>query len=147
MEAVGQLVGGIAHDFNNVLTVVAGNLDLLEDKLADMPRLRRLAAAASAAAARAEKLTAQLLAFSRKQKLEPQPLDLNQVLMGMDDLLRRTVGEPVKVRFVLSSRLVPAKADRNQLEAAVLNLVLNARDAMPAGGRVTIETATVDLDA
>jgi PAS domain S-box-containing protein len=145
MEAVGQLTGGIAHDFNNMLTVIAGNLELLEGKLGAEPRLLRLVSAASLAARRAEKLTQQLLTFSRRQQLRPQPVDFNQIIIGLDDLLHRTVGETIEVRTLLSSELWPALADPNQLETALLNLVLNARDAMEAGGRITLETANVEV--
>ncbi|HZT50808.1 MAG TPA: PAS domain-containing protein, partial [Stellaceae bacterium] len=140
MEAVGQLTGGIAHDFNNMLTVIAGNLELLEGKLARDPRLLRLVNSAALAASRAEKLTQQLLTFSRRQTLRPQAVDFNQIIIGMDDLLHRTVGETIEVRTQLSPELWPAMADPNQLETALLNLVLNARDAMPGGGQVTLET-------
>ena len=141
MEAVGQLTGGIAHDFNNMLTVIAGNLELLEGKLAREPRLLRLVNSAALAASRAEKLTQQLLTFSRRQTLRPQSVDFNQIIIGMDDLLHRTVGEKIEVRTQLAPELWPARADPNQLETALLNLVLNARDAMPAGGRITLETS------
>ncbi len=147
MEAVGKLTGGIAHDFNNLLTVIAGNLDLLRGKLGEQPRLLRLVSMASLAADRAEKLTQQLLAFSRRQRLRPRAIDLNQVVTGMEDLFRRTAGERIEVRTILSPDLWPAMADQNQLENAVLNLVINARDAMPDGGRITIETANLLLDA
>ncbi|MGH7089934.1 MAG: PAS domain-containing sensor histidine kinase, partial [Stellaceae bacterium] len=143
MEAVGQLTGGIAHDFNNMLTVIAGNLELLEGKLGGDPRLSRLVNAASLAASRAEKLTQQLLTFSRRQQLRPQPVDLNQIVIGMDELLHRTVGETIEIRTALAADLLPARADPNQIETALLNLVLNARDAMPGGGRITIDTANV----
>ena len=145
MEAVGQLTGGIAHDFNNMLTVIAGNLELLEGKLADDPRLLRLVNSATLAASRAEKLTQQLLTFSRRQQLRPQAVDFNQIIIGMDDLLHRTVGETIEIRATLAPELWPARADPNQLETALLNLVLNARDAMPGGGRVTIETMNVEI--
>ena len=145
MEAVGQLTGGIAHDFNNMLTVIAGNLELLEGKLVGDPRLLRLVTSAALAASRAEKLTQQLLTFSRRQQLRPQSVDFNQIIIGMDDLLHRTVGERIEVRTVLSAELAPALADPNQLETALLNLVLNARDAMPSGGCLTLETANVEI--
>ncbi len=147
MEAVGQLTGGIAHDFNNMLTVIAGNLELLEGKLAEEPRLLRLVSSASLAASRAEKLTQQLLTFSRRQQLRPQPIDFNQIIIGMDDLLHRTVGEHIEIRKSLSPELWPALADPNQIETALLNLILNARDAMPQGGHILIETGNAELDA
>ncbi|HYM02344.1 MAG TPA: PAS domain S-box protein [Stellaceae bacterium] len=147
MEAVGQLTGGIAHDFNNMLTVIAGNLELLEGKLADEPRLLRLVASATLAASRAEKLTQQLLTFSRRQQLRPQPIDFNQIVIGMDDLLFRTVGEHLEIRKQLAPDLWPALADPNQIETALLNLILNARDAMPQGGHITIETSNAEIVA
>ncbi|HEV2675888.1 MAG TPA: PAS domain S-box protein [Aliidongia sp.] len=140
MEAVGQLTGGIAHDFNNVLTIVAGNLELLEMRLTDRPDVKRLAAAASMAVSRAERLTQQLLAFSRKQQLQPEPLDLNAVISGIRDLLRKTVGERIEIDFRPGEALWQSLVDRNQVESMLLNLILNARDALPDGGRITIET-------
>jgi signal transduction histidine kinase/ActR/RegA family two-component response regulator len=144
MEAVGRLTGGIAHDFNNLLTVIGGNLDLLERRVSD-PGLRRMAASAGQAASRAEKLTAQLLAFSRRAPLRPQALDVNDIVYGMDDLLRRTAGEQVELRLSLSGSVRPALADQNQLETALLNLVINARAATPPGGTVVVETRNVEL--
>ncbi|GGF41281.1 hypothetical protein GCM10011611_54620 [Aliidongia dinghuensis] len=141
MEAVGQLTGGIAHDFNNVLTIVAGNLELLEMRLNDRPDVKRLASAASMATSRAERLTQQLLAFSRKQQLQPEPLDLNAVVIGIRDLLRKTVGERIEIDFRPGTALWQCLVDRNQVESMLLNLILNARDAMPDGGRIVIETA------
>ena len=140
MEAVGQLTGGIAHDFNNVLTIVAGNLELLEMRLEDRPDVKRLATAASMATSRAERLTQQLLAFSRKQQLQPEPLDLNAVMTGIRELLRKTVGERIEIEFRPGIALWQSLVDRNQVESMLLNLILNARDAMPDGGRITIET-------
>ncbi len=147
MEAVGQLTGGIAHDFNNMLTVIAGNLELLETKLADRPRLLRLVNSAALAASRAEKLTQQLLTFSRRQQLRPQPIDFNQIVIGMDDLLHRTVGEHIEIRKQLSAELWPALADPNQIETALLNLILNARDAIRHPGHITIETGNTTVTA
>jgi PAS domain S-box-containing protein len=140
MEAVGQLTGGIAHDFNNVLTIVAGNLELLEMRLTDRPDVKRLATAASMATSRAERLTQQLLAFSRKQQLQPEALDLNAVVTGIRDLLRKTVGERIEIDFRPGALLWQSLADRNQVESLLLNLILNARDAMPDGGKIIIET-------
>jgi PAS domain S-box-containing protein len=145
MEAVGQLTGGIAHDFNNMLTVIAGNLELLEGKLTDQPRLLRLVNTATLAASRAEKLTQQLLTFSRRQQLRPQAIDFNQIVIGMDDLLRRTVGENVDIQKQLGPEIWPALADPNQIETALLNLVLNARDAIRPSGQITIETANAEI--
>ncbi|HEX7970217.1 MAG TPA: PAS domain S-box protein [Stellaceae bacterium] len=147
MEAVGQLTGGIAHDFNNMLTVIAGNLELLEGKLGDEPRLLRLVSSAALAASRAEKLTQQLLTFSRRQQLRSQAIDFNQIVIGMDDLLHRTVGEHIEIRKQLAPELWPALADPNQIETALLNLILNARDAMPGGGHITIETGNAEFAA
>jgi PAS domain S-box-containing protein len=145
MEAVGQLTGGIAHDFNNMLTVIAGNLELLESKLTDESHLLRLVSSAALAASRAEKLTQQLLTFSRRQQLRPQPIDFNQIIIGMDDLLHRTVGEHIEIRKSLSPELWPALADPNQIETALLNLILNARDAMLNGGQITLETGNAEI--
>ena len=139
MEMVGQLTGGIAHDFNNLLTAVLGNLDLL-DRRADGEPERRLISNAIAATQRGAKLTEQLLAFARKQRLSPQPTDLNSVISGMGDLLHRTLGGTVAVNTLLSSNLWRATADPHQLELVILNLAVNARDAMPNGGSITVET-------
>jgi hypothetical protein len=148
MEAVGQLTGGIAHDFNNILTVISGNLEMLWQRLGDEeggaggdPIVRRLVSSAMSGITRAEKLTSQLLAFSRRQRLDPQPLALADIVHEMADLLRRTLGEQIELRCDLPPDLPPALADRNQLETALLNLVINARDALPeSGGTVTIAT-------
>ncbi|HLH93500.1 MAG TPA: response regulator [Xanthobacteraceae bacterium] len=148
MEAVGQLTAGIAHDFNNLLTVVLGNLEIA----------KRQAAAANSApiqalenamrgARRAAALTGRLLAFARAKPLEPSVLDVNEVVRGMSELLRRTLGETISVRTSLDPAAWPIDADTTVLEAAILNLAVNARDAMPAGGNLTIETANVELDA
>jgi signal transduction histidine kinase len=146
MEAVGRLTAGIAHDFNNLLTVAMGNLELLHSAPATESRSRRLIGATLSALTRAERLTGQLLAFSRKQHLEPAALDVNQVLIGMEDLLRRAIGLRIEMSYTLTSRLPPALADRNQLETALLNIAANARDAMPNGGRFGIETGLAVLD-
>ncbi len=150
MEAIGHLTGGVAHDFNNLLMVIIGNLETVERRLGDsepdIERLRRAANYAMRGARRAESLTQRLLAFSRQQPLDPKPLDLGKVIPGMSDLLRRTIGEQVSVETVLGGGIWRALADPNQLELAVLNLAVNARDAMPNGGKLTIETANVYLD-
>jgi PAS domain S-box-containing protein len=150
MEAIGHITGGVAHDFNNLLMVIIGNLETLQRKLAEAPpdieRLRRSAGHAMRGARRAESLTQRLLAFSRQQPLDPKPLDLGRVITGMSDLLRRTLGEQVTVETVLGGGMWRALADPNQLELAILNLAVNARDAMPDGGKLTIETANVYLD-
>ncbi|CAH2599046.1 Histidine kinase [Rhodovastum atsumiense] len=146
MQAIGQLTGGIAHDFNNLLTVVLGNLEFLRSRLeAGSPLLTRLDRA-EWATRRGATLTAQLLAFARKQPLAPQPLDLSRVLTGLMPLLQRTLDAAIELRFVDAAGLWPAMADESQLENAVLNLALNARDAMPEGGRLTIELANKVLD-
>ena len=146
MEAVGQLTGGVAHDFNNLLTVVIGNLDVMERSLTD-ERQTRLLIAARRGAERAATLTHRLLAFSRKQPLAPHPVDLNKLVGGMSDLLHRSLGEAVTIETTLAGDLWQTSADANQVENALLNLALNARDAMPSGGRLSIETTNVTLDA
>jgi signal transduction histidine kinase len=150
MEAIGQLTGGVAHDFNNILQVILGNLSTVESRLQqgnpNPQRLRRLIETAIRAADRAAVLTSQLLAFSRRQPLQPKSLDVNKLLAGMSDLLNRTLGEGVEVETVLGARLWQVLADANQLENAILNLAVNARDAMPSGGKLTIETANTLLD-
>jgi signal transduction histidine kinase/ActR/RegA family two-component response regulator len=142
LEAVGQLTSGVAHDFNNLLTVVLGNLDFIQrriSKIADTKLLQRLSYM-RLAAKRGAKLTAQLLAFSRRQRLEPQPIDLNDALASMRDLLESTLGGSVQINAVLRPGLWPAFVDPTQIELGVLNLAINARDAMEVGGTVTIET-------
>ncbi|HEV2865591.1 MAG TPA: response regulator [Allosphingosinicella sp.] len=143
MEAVGQLTGGIAHDFNNLLTAVVGSLDLLLRRTDD-EKLRRLARNALQAAERGAELTSQLLAFSRRQRLSPTPVQPNQVVSGMGDMIARTIGPHVRVETVLEPDLWLALADPTQLEVMILNLAINARDAMPGGGRLTIATRNVD---
>jgi signal transduction histidine kinase len=140
MEAVGRLTGGIAHDFNNLLTAVVGNLGLLQLRVAGDEWTLRLASAAFQAAMRGAKLTTQLLAFSRTQKLALPVMDVNAALRGTDELLARTVGPPTELRLLLDPAVRPAIADVNQLELAILNLATNARDAMPEGGELTIAT-------
>ncbi len=148
MEALGRLTGGIAHDFNNTLTIISGNLELLQRRLKPQgDRLLRLVEQAMAGAQHAASLTHQLLAFSRKQPLAPRALDANQLISGMSELLRRTLGEPYSLETELDGDLWQTRADANQLESALLNLALNARDAMPEGGRLTIATANVTLEA
>ena len=149
MEALGQLVGGVAHDFNNLLTVIIGNYALLDRDLPESGRARRLAAAAQHAAQRAAGLTHQLLAFSRRQALQPRTLDTNTLVEGMADLLRRTLGPDIELQTALTPDLGRTRADPNQLESAILNLAVNARDAMSgaARGKLTIETAIACIDA
>ena len=147
MEAVGQLTGGIAHDFNNMLAVIMGGLTLLQRKLArGETDVERFVDAAIDGAQRAATLTQRLLAFSRQQALSPEPLVVNKLVAGMSELLDRTLGEQVKVETVLAAGLWQVKADPAQLENAILNLAVNARDAMPGGGRLTIETQNAFVD-
>nr|WP_256476130.1 ATP-binding protein [Siccirubricoccus soli] len=148
MEAVGRLTGGLAHDFNNLLTVVIGNLGLLRRQLGpEAPeRLLRAVHGADEGARRAAELTRRLLAFSRQQALAPEPVEVNRLVAGMSELLQRTIGEEVQVETVLAGGLWRALVDPNQLESALLNLAVNARDAMPEGGKLTIETANAYLD-
>ena len=147
MEAIGRLAGGIAHDFNNLLTVVTGYSDQLVAELDGQAPLQRAAEAIRAAASRASGLTRQLLAFSRRQMLAPRPLDLNAVVTDMDKLLRRLIGDDIRLVLNLTPGPARVKADPSQLEQVVMNLAINARDAMPGGGTLTIETAVEDLDA
>ncbi|MFC3714060.1 PAS domain-containing protein [Sphingoaurantiacus capsulatus] len=147
MEAVGQLTGGIAHDFNNMLAVVIGSLDLLGRRLGDQDlRAKRYVDAASEGAQRAATLTQRLLAFSRQQPLNPEVLDPNKLVPGMSELLRHSIGADVRLETVLAAGLWRTHADRNQLENVILNLAVNARDAMPEGGRLTIETQNAHFD-
>ena len=148
MEAVGQLTGGIAHDFNNLLTGIIGSLELLQVRLGQgrVKDIDRYVTAAQGAAKRAAALTHRLLAFSRRQTLDPRPTDLNRLTMGMEELIRRTVGPEIALEVVAAGGLWPTLIDASQLENALLNLCINARDAMPGGGRLTIETANRWLD-
>lgn len=140
MEAVGQLTGGLAHDFNNLLTAVVGNLDLIKARASDQ-RIIRLAENAYKAAERGAKLTSQLLAFSRTQKLTTAPIDVNSLIEHLRDMLHQSLGAQVRLQTNLSPSLPAATADANQLELAILNLSINARDAMAEGGTLTIRTA------
>lgn len=147
MDAIGQLTGGIAHDFNNLLTVILGNSDVLVEELSQAdegPRLR--AETIQKAGERASELTHRLLAFARRQPLDPRPTDLNQLVSGMGEMLRRTLGEEINIEIVRGSGLWKAVVDPHELENAVLNLAINARDAMTEGGRLTIETANIAVD-
>jgi PAS domain S-box-containing protein len=147
MEVLGQLSGGLAHDFNNMLGVIVGSLEILQRRLrTDDPKVFEPIETAMQAAERSAVLTHRLLAFSRQQPLEPKPFDVNRLVSGMSSLLNRTLGEGVAIETVLSAGLWTVSADVNQLENALLNLAVNARDAMPNGGKLTIETANVDLD-
>ena len=152
MEALGQLTGGVAHDFNNLLTVIMGGLETIGRQLGKLPpgpesaRIVRARDMALHGAERAATLTQRLLAFSRRQPLQPQTVDANKLVQGMGDLLRRSLGETVDLETVLTGGLWKTQVDAAQLENAVLNLAVNARDAMPDGGRLTIETANAALD-
>ena len=148
MEAVGQLTGGLAHDFNNLLTVVSGALEMIEKRMAQgrAADASKYLVSAQSAARRAAALTHRLLAFSRRQTLDPQPTDVNALVHGLVELIQRTVGPHIAVEAIGPADLGPALVDQSQLENALLNLCLNARDAMPDGGRITIETANVALD-
>ena len=148
MEAVGQLTGGIAHDFNNLLTGIIGSLDLLQVRLRQgrTTEIDRYVAAAQGASKRAAALTHRLLAFSRRQTLDPKQTDVNRLVIGMEELIRRTVGPQITLEVVTAGGLWSTLIDSSQLESALLNLCINARDAMPEGGRITIETANKWLD-
>jgi signal transduction histidine kinase len=147
MEAIGQLTGGIAHDFNNLLQVILGNLDLMRRHIPPEPKnFERMFDGVQRAAERASALTAQMLAFARRQPLAPRPADVNKLVGGMSNLLHRTLGESIAIETILAAGLWRVSADTNQLENALLNLALNARDAMPQGGRLTIETQNASLD-
>lgn len=141
MEAIGQLTGGVAHDFNNLLAIVIGNLELLDEELTARPDLRDLVHRAFTAADRGATLTQRLLAYSRQQPLQPKPINLNELVTGMTDLLKRTLGASIQIKTALADDLRLTLVDPVQFETALLNLVLNARDAMPRGGELTIATA------
>ncbi|WP_207456358.1 hybrid sensor histidine kinase/response regulator [Azospirillum sp. SYSU D00513] len=147
MEAIGQLTGGIAHDFNNLVQGIVGSLELVGKRLSQgrTGEVERFLTGAMASANRAAALTHRLLAFSRRQPLDPRPVQANQLLASMEDLLRRTMGERFRIDFVLAEGLWLTKCDANQLENAILNLAINARDAMPDGGRLTIETGNAQI--
>ncbi len=146
MEAVGMLAGGIAHDFNNLLTIINGYSEMLLDRLDTDDPNHKAIEQIMRAGERAAALTRQLLAFSRRQGLQAKVLDLNELLGGMESMLRRLIGEDIELRFVPAPDVVRVNADPGQLEQVVMNLVVNARDAMPRGGNLTIETAEVELD-
>ncbi|MGA8401390.1 MAG: ATP-binding protein, partial [Stellaceae bacterium] len=148
LEAIGQLTAGIAHDFNNLLTSIIGNIELAEARPGSLDeRARRLLSAAGAAATRGASLTAQLLAFSRQQRMNPEPLDLNQVIAGMSALLDSTIGATITIETRAASDLWRALADAAQIELVLLNLAINSRDAMPEGGTIVISTGNVTLGA
>lgn len=146
LEAIGRLTGGIAHDFNNLLTVILGNSELMVERLGDNPRLRDLAEMCGNAALRGAELTNRLLAFARKQPLAPKPTDINRLVKGLESLLRRTIGGQIELEIVQGGGLWKALVDTPQLESAILNLCINARDAMPEGGKLTIESANASLN-
>jgi signal transduction histidine kinase len=148
MEAVGQLTGGIAHDFNNLLTGIIGSLDMMQRKLARGQQIdvNAYVSAAMTAANRAAALTHRLLAFSRRQALDPRPVHANRLILGMEELLRRTLGEAIGLEFVEKPDLWLTRCDQNQLESALLNLTINARDAMPQGGKLIIQTSNEHLE-
>jgi PAS domain S-box-containing protein len=148
MEAIGQLTGGIAHDFNNLLTGILGSLELMQRRIRQgrTGELEHYANAATTSANRAAALTQRLLAFSRRQPLDPRPVEANRLVTSMEDLLRRTIGERISLEIVTAGGLWTTRCDPNQLESAILNLAINARDAMPEGGKLTIETCNAHLD-
>ncbi|MEE8119436.1 MAG: ATP-binding protein, partial [Gammaproteobacteria bacterium] len=146
MEAVGQLTGGIAHDFNNLLTVILGNLQMLDEQFTADDDSRQMTTTALKAVFRGADLTKRLLTFSRQQILEPIVIDINQLVWKMNDLLRRTLGEAIEVKTNFADELWPTLLDPGQLENSLLNLSINARDAMPDGGMLTLETANIQLD-
>ena len=146
MEAVGQLTGGVAHDFNNMLTVITGTIDILADAVADKPDLAAIAKLISEAADRGAELTGHLLAFARKQPLQPREIDVRALMVESEKLLRPALGEHIEIETILKSGVWPALVDPNQLSSALLNLAINARDAMPNGGKLTLETSNAVLD-
>jgi signal transduction histidine kinase len=146
MEAVGQLTGGIAHDFNNILTVITGTIEILADAVADRAELAQIAAMVDGAAQRGAELTQRLLAFARKQPLQPRTTDLNALVIDAARLLRPTLGEHIEIESMLAEDAWPAQVDPGQLTTALVNLAVNARDAMPNGGKLTFETGDADLD-
>ena len=147
LEAVGQLTGGIAHDFNNLLAVILGNLELANKRAPDDPRLRLLLGNTMQAAQRGAALTQRMLAFARRQDLKPQPVDVPELVLGMAELMRRSIGPSVKIETRFPLGLPRARVDANQLELSLLNLAVNARDAMPNGGSIVIAAREEDIDA
>jgi len=146
MEAVGRLAGGIAHDFNNLLTIIKGYVEMATNRAASQPELRSDLQHIGDASERAGALVRQLLAFSRKQVLKPKVLDLNSIVLNLDKLLRRLLAEVIEMKTIVGKDIGAVKADPGQIEQVIMNLVVNARDAMPKGGRILIETANVELD-
>jgi signal transduction histidine kinase/CheY-like chemotaxis protein len=146
MEAIGQLTGGVAHDFNNILTVIIGTIEILGDAVKDDPHLVQITNMIGAAATRGADLTQHLLAFARRQPLQPRSVDVNALVIDAARLLRSTLGEQIEMESMLAHDCAPALIDPSQLSTAILNLALNARDAMPNGGKLTLETKNVVLD-
>jgi len=146
IEALGKLTGGVAHDFNNLLQVISGNLQLLSRDVAGSPKAEQRVQNALAGVSRGAKLASQLLAFGRRSPLEPKVVNLGRLIKNMDDLLRRTLGEEIEIETVVGGGLWNTLVDPNQIENAILNLAINARDAMPAGGKLTIEASNASLD-
>src|SRR5882672_7737781 len=146
MEAIGQLTGGVAHDFNNILTVITGTIEILGEAVKDSPHLARITNMMGAAASRGADLTQHLLAFSRRQPLQPRSVDVNAVVVDAARLLQPTLGEQIEIESMLAHDSAPALIDPSQLSTAILNLALNARDAMPNGSKLTLETRNVVLD-
>ena len=146
LEAIGQLTGGIAHDFNNLLTVVLGNLELILGAHSDAEKIQRWARGAMRAAQRGERLVRQLLTYARRQVTHPDTVNLNQLIVNIENLIRGAIGEQIEIVTILSPVLAPAQIDPAQFETAILNLVINSRDAMANGGRITIETRNVTID-
>ena len=147
MEALGQLVGGIAHDFNNMLTIITGTIEILADGVADDPQLASIATLISAAADRGAELTGHMLAFARKQPLQPRETDVNDLVRAACRQLRSSLGGDIEIEAVLEDDAWPALVDPAQLTTALVNLAVNGRDAMPGGGKLTLETRNVVLDA
>ena len=146
MESIGQLTGGVAHDFNNLLTVITGTIDILGTAVADKPELVAITKLISEAADRGAELTGQLLAFARKQPLQPRQTDVNALMAGAEKLLRRALGEQIEITMIIDANAWSAMIDPTQLSTALLNLAVNARDAMPNGGKLTLETSNVLID-
>ena len=146
MDAIGQLTGGVAHDFNNVLTVITGTIEILQEGVADRPQLATIAELIDQAAVRGAEITSQLLTFARRQPLQPRRVDINALVVDTCKLLRPMLGEHIEISAVLAGDAWPALADPSQLSAAIVNLAVNARDAMPGGGKLALETANVVFD-
>src|SRR5580704_1336676 len=146
LDAIGHLTGGVAHDFNNILTVITGTSEILADAVAHSPQLAAIARMIDDAAWRGADLIQQLLAFARKQPLQPQSTDVNRLVLDTAKLLRPTLGESVEIKMTLEEDAWPAMIDPSQLGTALINLAVNARDAMPGGGKLILETGNVMLD-